>query len=277
MNNIWFSSDHHWSDNNALKYRYRPFENIEEMNIKMVELWNKYVQPEDTVYYLGDFAVNDEDIEKYKSLLNGNFILVVGNHDYKRDRKILEKCFNEIHDEPFILTLDKELDVHNEGNELWIAHYPLQRHEKLYSVVGHIHNLWQIAKGMINIGVDAWNFRPVSLNQVLDSRHSELVGHWDANVYPDASLDWRLDVSSKIKRDNSGGEPTSRILEEEYYPTLIYKQTLLDEIKELSAFLAQEDRENRYSPCESLSCSFSNILDLWDKLEEEIAFLEKRK
>ena len=210
---IFFTADNHFSDQNALKYRYRPFKNIDEMDETMVTNWNRLIGPDDTVYHLGDFVIKDKDIEKFTCRLNcKNLILIIGNHDYKRDRKLLLSYFDEVIDNPFELKFDKEYDIYNEGDSLWLAHYPLQRHDNLYSVCGHIHDLWGIAKRMINVGVDAHHFRPIPLEQVLASRHSEIVGHWDANVYPDADLEWQYMVSNKIQRDGSGGEPTMDIL-----------------------------------------------------------------
>jgi len=211
---IFFSADQHFgADENSWKYRYRPFDSPQEADSQMAKLWNKYITNDDIVYHLGDFAIKDDAIGKFIKKLNGKeIILIVGNHDYKRDQDILLSYFTAVYYKPFELEFDKKYDIHNEGNSLWLCHYPLQRHEKLYTCTGHIHSLWQIAKRMINVGVDANHFRPVSLEQVLSSRHSEKVGHWDANVYPDADINWQIEVSTKIKRDETGNEPTLDIL-----------------------------------------------------------------
>jgi len=211
---IFFTSDHHFgADKNAWKYRYRPFITPEETDEKMVELWNKYITKDDIVYHLGDFSIQDNAIPKFIEKLNfDKIILIVGNHDYKRDRNLLEEYFDVIYDEPFELKIDKSYDIYNEGDIIWLCHYPLQRHNNYYTVTGHVHNLWSIAKRMINVGVDAHHFRPVSLGQVINSRHSEIVGYWDSNVYPDADINWQIEVSTKIKRDTN--EPTLNILKE---------------------------------------------------------------
>jgi len=65
---------------------------------------------------------------------------------------------------------------------------------------------------MVNVGVDAWHFRPVSLDQVLKCRTSEKEGRWDANVYPDAPLRWQWEVSNI--RERSAVEPTMKILQD---------------------------------------------------------------
>lgn len=68
---------------------------------------------------------------------------------------------------------------------------------------------------MLNVGVDAWHFRPVPLQWVLDAENTEQKGYWDANAYPDAPLEWRVWVTSKIHRDHAIYEPTLPSLERE--------------------------------------------------------------
>lgn len=213
---IFLTSDTHFgNDISAWKYRNRPFDNAEEADIKMVELWNKYVTKEDTVYHLGDFAITNEALENFVSQLNYKEIfLVVGNHDYKRDRNILSKYFNVI-DNPFVFDIPAGYNTYGEGDQLWFCHYPLQKHDELYSAFGHVHEAIKVAKRGINVGVDVWHFRPVDLQKVIDCRYAENNGYWDANVYPDTDLDWKIEVSSKIKRDTSGNEPTMKILKDQ--------------------------------------------------------------
>lgn len=72
MSNTWIISDTHFGDEKALKYKYRPFNSIFKMNSTMVQNWNKYIAPDDIVYHLGDFAVSDEEIDRFFPLLNGH-------------------------------------------------------------------------------------------------------------------------------------------------------------------------------------------------------------
>ena len=52
----WFSADFHLNHKNILRYTNRPFKNINEMNYVLIKNWNSRVKPEDTVFFLGDFA-----------------------------------------------------------------------------------------------------------------------------------------------------------------------------------------------------------------------------
>lgn len=79
----YLTSDSHLYHENVIKYMHRPFKNLDDMAAYFVGEWNSIVQPEDTVYHLGDFALGT-DLDKIKNVigaLNGNMILIVGNHD----------------------------------------------------------------------------------------------------------------------------------------------------------------------------------------------------
>jgi len=74
----------------------RPFTSTEEMDETMIERWNAKVQPQDTVYHLGDVVIN----KKYLNLverLNGRKILIRGNHDIFGDEQYYLAGFEQIH------------------------------------------------------------------------------------------------------------------------------------------------------------------------------------
>ena len=48
----------------------------------IIENWNRFIQPGDIVFHLGDLALGKkEDIEALVPLLNGKLYLMRGNHD----------------------------------------------------------------------------------------------------------------------------------------------------------------------------------------------------
>ena len=56
---VYFTSDLHFYHKNIMSYSpsFRSYESAEEMNEKLIELWNSVVTPEDTVYNLGDLSM----------------------------------------------------------------------------------------------------------------------------------------------------------------------------------------------------------------------------
>jgi calcineurin-like phosphoesterase family protein len=86
---VFFSADHHFGHTNILNYeaakrvdkKGRTFSTVERMNEHLIGEWNAVVSPGDLVYYLGDFAFKAETTREVLKQLNGEKILVIGNHD----------------------------------------------------------------------------------------------------------------------------------------------------------------------------------------------------
>jgi len=74
----------------------RPFTSTEEMDETMIERWNAKVQPQDTVYHLGDVVINKKYLHLV-SRLNGRKILIRGNHDIFGDEQYYLAGFEQIH------------------------------------------------------------------------------------------------------------------------------------------------------------------------------------
>lgn len=178
---IWFTSDTHFNHTNILRYCARPFESVAHMNSVLVANWNACVAPDDTVYHLGDFAMGDrERIPDILAQLNGNLVLVPGNHDNKRD----DRHF------PVVLRCDR-LTVEAGGHIIELAHDP--KHVTGagdFALCGHVHGAWlRRDKGVVpafdnghrsgeafvvpcavlNVGVDQWQYRPVTLGEAVNT------------------------------------------------------------------------------------------------------------
>lgn len=78
----WVISDTHFGHDKIITYDKRPFKTGKEMDEAMIKNWNSVVKPNDTIYHLGDFAFHTEDaVCNILERLNGNKILILGNHD----------------------------------------------------------------------------------------------------------------------------------------------------------------------------------------------------
>ncbi len=172
---IYFTSDWHINHKNVIKYCNRPFSSISEMNETIIMNYNSVVTPEDTVYFLGDFAFCS--IEKQKeifSLLNGKKYLFLGNHD--RTELAMKKVgFLEVYKEQDFIFDDIAFRVshypfapydHSEHSVRYRGRRP-SRENCSWLLHGHCHEKWKVNENMINVGVDVWNFFPVPLNEIL--------------------------------------------------------------------------------------------------------------
>ena len=182
--NIWFTSDTHFHHKNILKFQAeagtRQGEDHVEMTELMIEVWNKKIQPGDTVYHLGDvsFAPTAESIEILKRL-NGNLHLIQGNHDRvvtdsveARKRWVSVKPYDS---------------VKIAGETIVLFHYPIVEWDKMHygawHLYGHVHgkDMGLGDRRAMDVGIDArkdmspWSFdevREIMKNRPIFSHHS---------------------------------------------------------------------------------------------------------
>lgn len=161
--NIFFSSDWHLNHKNIIKYCNRPFSNIEEMRKKIIENHNSLVSNDDMVYHLGDFifAPKSGIVDKiYSTLskLNGRHILILGNHDDSSPKTYLKGGFESVHTS-LILPND---------NRFILNHDPAvsELNKEVTWIVGHVHTLFITQRNCINVGIDVWNYYPVSFKKI---------------------------------------------------------------------------------------------------------------
>ena len=177
---VFFTSDTHFGHANILKFCNRPYETVEEMNEKLIENWNSVVQPGDTVFHLGDFALNlpVENIAKILDRLNGKIHLIAGNHD----GRILENRFLSARFE----SIEWQRQIVIENRQIILNHYPflcyggsLRSPEKaVWQLFGHVHTCPGIINGdservakcklvyQYDVGVDNNNWFPISFDVI---------------------------------------------------------------------------------------------------------------
>jgi len=166
---VFFTSDHHFSHTNIIKYCDRPFINSFEMDQKLISNWNSVVQKGDIVYHLGDFMFwrkTDYDADHYLSNLNGNKILITGNHD--RESTINAKGWKEVHRTIHETKINDQFIV--------MCHYSMQTwngsHHNSWHLFGHSHGKLPGIGKSFDVGVDSWNYTPISFEQVKEKMNS---------------------------------------------------------------------------------------------------------
>ena len=155
----WFTSDTHFNHTNIIKYCNRPFKSIEHMNRELIRRWNERVKPDDIVYHLGDFCFKEKDGIKAKhwfEQLNGNIILLEGNHDDNNSAK----------------SNIQSMIIEMGGKTWWLSHYPNYCFiPDMIVLHGHVHDLWKVKiegkQIFVNVGVDVWNFYPINIHEII--------------------------------------------------------------------------------------------------------------
>jgi len=174
-------SDTHFYHNNIIRYCNRPFNNVSYMNDFIIKNWNSIVKEDDIIYHLGDFAIG-WDKEKYKtkkecytdlmSKLNGQKILIKGNHDRETDNFYLDIGFNEVYpylEKGSILLIHYPIIIDNNAKRFMkdeLIEFINQFNINKYSEVihGHIHNSNYKPKKHRNVSIEMTEYKPVKLN-----------------------------------------------------------------------------------------------------------------
>ncbi len=177
---IYFTSDNHFGHTNVIKYTLRPFSNIDEMNSELIARYNSVVNEDDLVYHLGDFSLDERLVPIILPKLNGRKQLIAGNHDkchscHKKHLKYIQKYieygFESVKE---VDTLNNWLLCHmpyiNDDleSERYAQYRPIDK--GMWLLHGHVHNSWKVKGRMINVGVDQWDYAPVSLEQLEELR-----------------------------------------------------------------------------------------------------------
>lgn len=179
----FFTSDLHFGDDRLNLYtRDLLFKNSKEVDEFIIKKWNEVVGEKDLVIVLGDVSMTKEGLENL-NLCNGEKWLVKGNYDinvddggtakYEINDKILSKYFSKI---------QNELYVKIDGEKIYLNHFPTNSKKELFNITGHIHGTWKVQRNMVNVGVDAWHFTPVS-EELIKFQINGIRNHYDQNVY----------------------------------------------------------------------------------------------
>ena len=134
MPSVFLVSDTHFGHAGVCRFvrndgvtKLRPWDNPDEMDEFMVEAWNERVRPTDKVYHLGDVVINRKSLGIMRRL-NGDKVLIRGNHDIFRDTDYREHF--------------RELRAYHVMNGMILSHIPIHS-ESLgrfgVNIHGHLH------------------------------------------------------------------------------------------------------------------------------------------
>lgn len=133
MPGVFLVSDTHFGHAGVCRFtrddgtKLRPWTDPEEMDEAMVRAWNERVRPTDKVYHLGDAVINRRALSTL-GRLNGDKVLIRGNHDIFRDTE-----YNQYF---------RELRAYHVMNGMILSHIPV--HEASLgrfgvNIHGHLH------------------------------------------------------------------------------------------------------------------------------------------
>lgn len=177
----YITSDLHFGHTSIMKFcpvtRARFRNDVVYMDNAMIKEWNDIVEPGDLVYILGDVAFhNAQKATDIMRRLNGDKILVEGNHDRKAlNDPSFRGCFKEVH---------QYLRITYNGTLVIMSHYPFlqwdQMHRGSVMLYGHLHGgtTGMEKYRMRDMGMDATGMIVLSMDDVIrDALKGEIKGH----------------------------------------------------------------------------------------------------
>lgn len=161
---IYFTADMHLGHANIIKYCQRPFKDVFHMDRILIQNWNQRIDPNDTVYHLGDFCFSggqeggDNRPLFYENQLNGKIIHILGNHDSNNHLR------NSI-----------DFARIRFSKRTWHLQHLPPTEEEIYNkatyLVGHVHEKWRFRTinsiTIMNVGVDVSKFLPLKLPEII--------------------------------------------------------------------------------------------------------------
>lgn len=164
----FFTADLHIGHAKVIKFCNRPFSDLKEMHDALIEKWNARVGRADDVYVIGDFGFHgrSSDLERVFVALKGRKHLIKGNHD---PRQVLSLNWSSHPCDR------KTLGI--EGNTVYLDHYSHRvwpkMHYGAYHLYGHSHGNLPGTGRSTDVGVDVWDYQPVTLDEIVERMKAE--------------------------------------------------------------------------------------------------------
>jgi calcineurin-like phosphoesterase family protein len=171
MITVWLTSDQHFGHANIIRHCNRPFSDVYHMNEEIIQNYCSVVGPDDVVYHLGDFTLNNPN--KYLDRLPGKLILITGNHDKKPVRR--HPRWEAVYD---------YLEINHNKKKIVLFHYPIEswrsRWRESIHFHGHSHGRSMKVSGRFDVGVDCHQFMPVKMDKAIQMVEAERVSLLEA-------------------------------------------------------------------------------------------------
>jgi len=163
----FYTADYHLFHDAIMRMCGRPFTSSESMNEAIISKAAARVGADDDLWILGDVAFAKAEqrplVRRMLERIPGRKHLVSGNHEKKRGKDLAW-----IADLPWASRQDY-IEIKDEGRRAVLFHYPMvtwpgARHGAM-QFFGHVHDNWLGQRNSINVGVDFWDFAPVTYDE----------------------------------------------------------------------------------------------------------------
>ena len=200
MPSVFLVSDTHFGHAGVCRFtrndgvtKLRPWDDPSEMDEHLVKVYNERVKPNDKIYFLGDVVINRKALSTL-ARLNGDKVLIRGNHDIFRDAEYRQYF--------------RELRAYHVMNGLILSHIPIHS-DSLGRFGCNIHGHLHANRVMKARGVDA-RTGEILYSDEIDPRYHNV----SVEQLPDFAPILFEDVIKRIKDEggvvgfNNGNGPT---------------------------------------------------------------------
>jgi calcineurin-like phosphoesterase family protein len=149
------------------------------MDKALIANWNAVVGDKDTVYHLGDFTLcGINAFQEYANSLRGILKIIPGSHDWRwLDKFSRDDPYNitrggyPIEVLPPLVSLEfPELGDGKHPKAVILCHYSMRTwdrsHHNSWHLYGHSHGTLPNYGFSLDVGVDCWDYAPISLEKV---------------------------------------------------------------------------------------------------------------
>ena len=211
---IYFTSDLHFGHKNILKFSGRPFVDINHHDHSLKNNNNEMVSDSDEIYDFGDvgYRCPPKYIAEMLRTMNGKRTIILGNHDkslrqaYKQGllKDMLKSGKLEIVGGESVIydnTLIVSKILRVQGKMILMSHYSYRTWPSAFKgsimLHGHSHgNLPELQQVKnFDVGVDLWNYYPVSLDRIL--KKCKIIDAQKQSGFEDGDPDTRKQISDR--------------------------------------------------------------------------------
>ncbi len=192
-----FTSDTHYGHQNIIRFSSRPYVDVHDMNVDLVNRASRAVEAGDELWHLGDVALGHLDSSLTNlARIDVDVTLVAGNHDHchpyygTRGERFID-VYRERCQLRELISTSTSLSLSN-GIDVLVSHFPFSERDSpprigrngkpiidkfapwrpvddgSWLLCGHAHRSWRQRGRMINVGVDAWGGKPIGEHDIVE-------------------------------------------------------------------------------------------------------------
>jgi len=182
LGKVFFTADSHFGHENIIKFCNRPFVNASEMDREMERRWCEIVPDDGIVFHLGDFTLGGDMVaDGYFQMLTGE-IKMLSNPWHHDKRWLLNPDMHYATGygapvvllPPMVVLEVPQMEQNGYPLAITLCHYPIgewdRKHYGAWHLHGHSHGNYKYVstEKAIDVGVDCWDFRPVSFSRIAE-------------------------------------------------------------------------------------------------------------